>query len=66
MKMRDLVNKEMHLSIQLRTIARADSRVGYEPAMQYLYLPLDIRERIVSCRYMLEKQIPAAAKKAGL
>ncbi|MHC4674417.1 MAG: hypothetical protein ACYTBZ_18180, partial [Planctomycetota bacterium] len=66
MKMRDLVNKEIYLSIQLRDITRADSRVGYEPAMQYLYLPLDIRERIVSCRYMLEKQIPEVAKKAGL
>ncbi|MHC4443505.1 MAG: hypothetical protein ACYTA5_12975 [Planctomycetota bacterium] len=65
-QMSDIVREEIKLARQFYKIARSDSRVGYEPAMQYFHLPLDIREKIVSCRYILRKQIPDAANKAGI
>jgi len=65
-KMGELVAEEIELAEQFHKIACSDSRVGYEPAMQYFYRPQDIRERIAACRYMLDVQIPEAMKKAGL
>ncbi|MHC4676427.1 MAG: hypothetical protein ACYTBZ_28395, partial [Planctomycetota bacterium] len=44
-QMSDIVREEIKLARQFYKIARSDSRVGYEPAMQYFHLPLDIREK---------------------
>ena len=60
-----LVSEEIALATRLYAIAQSDSRVGYEPAMQYFYLPQDIRERIVGCRYMLATQIPEAKRQVA-
>jgi hypothetical protein len=59
-RMTELVQDEMRLAEQFLRICREDSRVGFEASLQYFYLPLDIQEKLVACRFMLEKQIPEA------
>jgi hypothetical protein len=32
------------------TLARADSRIGYESSNHYFFVPQDLREKILTCR----------------
>jgi hypothetical protein len=48
-----LLRKEIRLATEFLDITRADARFGYEPSIQYFFLPLDIREKIAACRYYL-------------
>lgn len=53
------LESEIRLARQLFTIAREDSRIGYEPTCRYFYLPLDLVEKVINCRWLLahyEKQ----------
>jgi hypothetical protein len=43
------------LARQLFTLAEADSRIGFEAANQYFYVPLDLVEKVVNCRWLLER-----------
>jgi hypothetical protein len=52
-RVRQLLRKEIGLATEFLGIASADARFGYEPSLQYFYLPLDIREKIAACRYYL-------------
>ncbi len=58
--MKTIVNDEMSIARQFLDICARDSRLGFEASLGYLYLPLDIREKLVACQYMIERQIPAA------
>lgn len=58
--MKMLVNDEISIARQFLEICSQDSRLGFEASVGYLYLPLDIREKLVACQYMIEKQIPEA------
>ena len=49
-----LLESEIALARQLFTIAREDSRIGFEPTCQYFFLPLDLVEKVVNCRWLLE------------
>jgi hypothetical protein len=48
------LQSEILLARQLFTLAREDSRIGFEPSCQYFYLPLDLVEKVVNCRWVLE------------
>jgi hypothetical protein len=53
------LESEIVLARQLFTMAQEDSRIGFEPVSQYFYLPLDLVEKVVNCRWLLaqlEKQ----------
>ena len=39
---------------RLFTLTREDSRIGFEPSCQYFYLPLDLVEKVINCRWLLE------------
>jgi len=56
--MNSVVKDEMSIARQFLEICSQDSRLGFEASLGYLYLPLDIREKVVACEYMVEKQIP--------
>ncbi len=58
--MKLLVKDEIAAARQFLEICSQDSRLGFEASLDYLYLPLDIREKLVACEYMIEKQIPEA------
>lgn len=44
---------EIALARRLFTLARQDSRIGFEPSCQYFYLPLDLVEKVINCRWLL-------------
>ena len=46
---------EIVLARQLFTLVREDSRLGFEPSCQYFYLPLDLVEKVVNCRWLLRR-----------
>lgn len=53
-KLRRIVSDELAVSREMYELARADSTIGYEAASQYFYLPLDLVEKVFSCRQLLD------------
>jgi hypothetical protein len=49
------LESEIALARQLFTLTREDSRIGFEPSCQYFYLPLDLVEKVVNCRWLLKR-----------
>ncbi|MGI8782087.1 MAG: hypothetical protein ACR2L2_00340 [Acidobacteriota bacterium] len=49
-----ILESEIVLARQLFTLVREDSRIGFEPSCQYFYLPLDLVEKVINCRWLLE------------
>jgi hypothetical protein len=49
------LESEIALSRELYTLVQQDSRIGFEPSCQYFYLPLDLVEKVVNCRWLLER-----------
>jgi hypothetical protein len=47
------LESEMALARELYTLTREDSRIGFEPSCHYFYLPLDLVEKVVNCRWLL-------------
>ncbi len=53
-QMQESITSEMELARELYTLVQADSRIGFEPSCQYFYLPLDLVEKTINCRWLLE------------
>jgi hypothetical protein len=53
-EMRRLVTGELALARELFTLARRDSRIGFEASNHYFYLPLDLAEKIINCKWILQ------------
>lgn len=51
---RKYLNAEIDLARQLFALANKDSRIGFEPSCQYFYLPLDLAEKVINCRWLLD------------
>ena len=54
-RVRSLLNAESDLARQLFVLVQEDSRIGFEPSCQYFYLPLDLVEKVVNCRWLSEQ-----------
>ena len=52
--MRDIAGEELENTLQLYHIARQDSRVGFEASNHYFYTLNDLREKVLSCRFVME------------
>lgn len=52
-EMKSWLTSEIVLAKQLYTLVQEDSRIGFEPSCQYFYLPLDLVEKVVNCRWLL-------------
>lgn len=48
------LQSEIALARELFSIAQQDSRIGFEPSCQYFYLPIDLVEKVVNCRFLLD------------
>ncbi len=48
------LESEIALTRQLWTLVREDSRIGFEPSCHYFYLPLDLVEKVVNCRWLMK------------
>ena len=53
-EIRRCTESEIALAHQLFTLTREDSRIGYEAANQYFYVPLDLVEKVVNCCWLLD------------
>lgn len=53
-EIREVLMSEINLAHQLYTLVQEDSRIGFEPTCQYFYLPLDLVEKVINCRWLLD------------
>jgi len=49
------VESEIELAKELYGLVKEDSRIGFEPSCQYFYLPMDLVEKVVNCRWILRE-----------
>ncbi len=61
--MRGILIGEIGNARTLLGIVRSDSRIGFEASNHYYYLPVDLVEKVVNCRYLLETWIPEERRK---
>jgi hypothetical protein len=54
-EVRRLLESEIALARELYSLVMEDSRIGFEPSCQYFYLPLDLVEKVVNCRWLLQQ-----------
>ena len=52
-QMRKLLEDESSAARELFTLARADSRIGFEASNHYYYLPQDLIEKVLNCEDLL-------------
>ena len=55
---------EMDLARRLHAIQSRDSRIGFEATNQYYYVPVDLAEKVINCRDLLTRWLPAARQAA--
>ncbi|MFH1738399.1 MAG: hypothetical protein ABIH23_05280 [bacterium] len=49
-----LIQDEIEIAHELFTLTCEDSRIGFEASNQYYYLPFDLVEKVINCRYVAE------------
>jgi hypothetical protein len=59
--MKRAAEDEITLARRLFTLTSEDSRIGYEASNHYYYVPADLVETVINCRYVLD-HLPAAAR----
>jgi hypothetical protein len=61
-EIRRVLEEEIALAKRTFTLTRADSRIGFEATNHYYYLPLDLVEKVIDCRYLLEHEFVDGVK----
>lgn len=59
----EILHGEIELAKALHRIQSSDSRIGFEASNQYYYVPEDLMEKVLNCRDLLERWIPAERAK---
>jgi hypothetical protein len=54
-RMRQAAQSEARAAGELFRLARENSCLGYEAANQYFYLPIDLMEKVVNCRWVADQ-----------
>ena len=54
-KMKRCLQSEIELARQLFTLAREDSKIGFEASNHYYYVPLDLVEKVINCRWIADR-----------
>jgi hypothetical protein len=54
-KLATILESEIELAAELYDLSRHDSRLGFEPSNQYCYVPGDLIEKAINCRYLAYK-----------
>lgn len=52
---------EAALAVRLHALQSRDARIGFEASNQYYYVPLDLVEKVVNCRWAAEQPLPSRA-----
>lgn len=58
-----IARDEIQCARRLLDVLRADSRIGFEPTNHYYYLPVDLAEKVLNCRWIIDAWIPAERRK---
>lgn len=58
-----LLRDEIELARQLHALQCADSRIGFEATNHYYYVPQDLMEKVLNCRDLLDRWLPAQRAK---
>ena len=54
-----LLRAELASARELHALQSRDSRLGFEASNQYYYVPMDLTEKVLNCRDLLERWVPA-------
>jgi len=65
-KLEQILHDEIRLAKNLYDIQQRDSRFGYEASNHYFYVPIDLAEKVVNCRDLIDRWLPEQRKKHGL
>jgi hypothetical protein len=57
---RNTLQDEIQTASRLFTLTLQDSRIGYEASNHYYYLPLDLVEKVINCRHILDTALAEA------
>jgi hypothetical protein len=55
-----LCDAEAALAVRLHALQSRDSRLGFEASNQYYYIPLDLVEKVINCRWLADRAPRAA------
>jgi hypothetical protein len=58
-ELEQVLQHEIRLAHRLYAIQSRDSRIGFEATNHYYYVPLDLVEKVLNCRDLLERWLPA-------
>ena len=58
-EMRQTAQAEIAAARRLFTLAKQDSRIAYEASNHYYYVPTDLAEKVINCRHILGRVLPA-------
>ena len=56
-----VLKDEIALARRLYELQSGDSRLGFEASNHYFYVPVDLAEKVLNCRYLLAHWLPGAA-----
>jgi hypothetical protein len=65
-KLQTILESELSLARRLYALQQQDSRIGFEASNQYYYVPLDLVEKVLNCRDLLDRWLPTEHRKHGL
>ncbi|MCX6905928.1 MAG: hypothetical protein NTW03_21105 [Verrucomicrobia bacterium] len=60
-----VLKEEIELARRLHKLQSCDSRIGFEASNQYYYVPSDLAEKVLNCRYLLAHWLPGVIGQAG-
>ena len=61
-----VLREELALARRLHAIQQRDSRIGFEATNHYFYVPSDLAEKVVNCRFLLDTWLPEQRKRWNL
>jgi hypothetical protein len=64
-ELKRLLTAEIALAQRLFALQSADSRLGFEASNQYFYVPLDLAEKVLNCRYLLDTWLSGSPNRAN-
>jgi hypothetical protein len=63
--LQQVVQTELALARRLHALQSRDSRIGFEASNQYYYVPIDLAEKVLNCRDLLDRWLPSQREKWG-
>ncbi len=64
-KLEQVLGEELGLAQRLHALQSRDSRIGFEASNQYYYVPIDLAEKVLNCRDLLDRWLPTERSKWG-